>query len=297
MFSALVLSQDTSENFSPYFGEDPPGIKPKIFAEGIISTEEGYEFGSVFSKDLKDFYFGVRLNDNWDAEIRYTNYADGKWTGIKKLIPDNYSCNDPTLSPDENRLYFISDRPIEGKGQPKDIDIWYLDKTEDGWSSPVNAGDNINSVKNEFYISFTKKGRIYFASNIHTPEDDEWNYDFYFSDLKDNIYGKPVRMSDSINSKYFECDAFVSPDEEYIIFCSSRPGGFGQGDLYISFKTGDNRWSKSLNMGRDINTTGHEFCPTVTGDGKYFFYTSDGDIYWVSTQIISDIKNNWKNNK
>jgi len=39
-----------------------------------------------------------------------------------------------------------------------------------------------------------------------------------------------------------------------------------------------------------INTKNHELCPYVTSDGKYLFYTSNEDIYWVSTKIISQIK-------
>lgn len=81
-------------------------------------------------------------------------------------------------------------------------------------------------------------------------------------------------------------------DESYVIFCSIRKEGFGQGDLYISFKDDAGNWSKAKNMGSVINTTGHELCPFVTKDGKYFFYTSNQDIYWVDARIINSLKSN-----
>ena len=64
----------------------------------------------------------------------------------------------------------------------------------------------------------------------------------------------------------------------------------GRGDLYISFKNTDGTWTESVNMGEKVNTKKHELCPFVSHDGKYLFYTSNQDIYWVSTEIIAKIK-------
>ena len=75
-----------------------------------------------------------------------------------------------------------------------------------------------------------------------------------------------------------------------MIFCADRPEGLGRGDLYISFKDGNGNWTKSKNMGEKINTIGHELCPFVSKDEKYFFYTSNKDIYWVSAKVIDDFR-------
>ena len=83
-----------------------------------------------------------------------------------------------------------------------------------------------------------------------------------------------------------EADVFIAPNESYMIFCSIREDGFGQGDLYISFKKDDNNWTTAKNMGATINTKYHELCPVVTRDGKYFFFTSNQDIYWVDAKVI-----------
>jgi len=99
-----------------------------------------------------------------------------------------------------------------------------------------------------------------------------------------------IPMDESINTKDYEADVFVAPDEPYIIFCSIRKEGYGQGDLYISFKDDDGKWTKAKNMGEIINTEGHELCPFVTKDGKYFFYTSNQKIYWVDASIIDSLK-------
>ncbi len=215
---------------------------------------------------------------------------DNKWTESNKInFNNNYSYNDPFLSPDENKLYFISNMPLDGKSKEKDYDIWYSERNGKSWSEPINAGNNINSEKNEYYISFSQNGTMYFASNKESEKGKGSNYEIYYSELIDSEYQKPIKMCDSINSLRYEADVFIAPDESYIIFCSARKDGYGQGDLYISFKEKD-KWTKAKNLGDKINTSGHELCPFVSKDGKYFFFTSNKDICWVDAKIIENFR-------
>ncbi|WP_425234360.1 ankyrin repeat domain-containing protein [Ulvibacterium sp.] len=289
----LSLGADESQvrNFimkGEYMGQQPPGHIPKIFAPNFISTEES-EFGSVFNTEGTEFYFGVDVNGK--SEIRYSKMTKDQWSKPETIFShERYGYNDPFLSNDENRLYFISKRALDGVGEPKDVDIWYAEKEKKGWSQPINAGTNINTKGNEYYISFTKDGTLYFSSNGQDPN--KTDYDIYFSRNVNGTYQKPVVLNDKINTESYEADVFVSPDESYIIFCSTRDNGFGRGDLYISFKDEDGTWIKAINMGEAINTRNYEYCPFVTKDGKYLFYTSNQDIYWVSTEVIQEIKEN-----
>ena len=271
-----------------YMGMKDPGKTPKEFAPNFISTEE-FEFGSVFNKDATEFYYAV--NKRGKSEIRFSRLQDGDWTKPVVILPHSkYGYNDPFLSPDENRLYYISKRAFDESGELKDFDIWYSEKVDGGWSQPINAGPNINTEVNEYYISFTKGGTMYFASNKNAAEDNEEDYDIYYSAFVNGEFQEAVNAGDSINTTAYEADVFIDPDEKYIIFCGTREEGYGRGDLYISFKNDDGSWTKSINMGEPINTPGHELCPFVTMDGKYLLYTSGGDIYWVSTEIFADLR-------
>ena len=141
-------------------------------------------------------------------------------------------------------------------------------------------------------MSFTNEGTMYFSSNVHAPEKRKgYDFDIYYSKNIAGEFQKAVALSDSINTPRYEADVFVDPDESYIIFSANRLDGFGQGDLYISFKNSDGTWSKSKNMGRPINTEKHELCPFVSNDGKYLFYISNQDIYWVDAEIIERYRN------
>jgi len=269
-----------------YIDQNKPSTTAKIFAPNFISKEHAAEFGSVFSKDGTEFYYADDTHGK--AEIRYTKLQNKKWTTPTKVIShEKYSYNDPFLSPDETELFYISDMPRNKLDTIKDYDIWYSKKINNKWSTPINAGELINSDKNEYYISFTSNGKMYFASNKNAAEHRSHDFDIYAAKKIEGIFGKPKKLSDSINTKRFEGDVFVSPDESYLIVSSARREGFGNGDLYISFKNKDETWSKAKNMGKAVNTKGHEICPFVTSDGKFLFYTSNQDIYWISTKILN----------
>ena len=294
--SAWLISAGADQNLvrtfrlkGEYLGQKEPGLIPKVFAPNFISTEES-EFGSVFNADKTAFYYGVDVNGK--AEIRYSELNRDLWSDPKTILShERYGYNDPFLSPDESRLYFISKMALDGSGDLKDYDIWYVESVKDGWSSPINAGPNINSDGNEYYISFTKDGTMYFSSNVNAPEERKGSdYDVYYSKFIDGEFQKAVSLGDSINTQAYEADVFVDPEETYIIFCAIRSDGFGSGDLYISFKNDDGTWTKSVNMGEPVNTKNHELCPFVTLDGKYLFYTSNQDIYWVDAKIIEDFR-------
>lgn len=285
----MISCVNKVDNSLKYYKQEPPSLTPEIFAPGIISIDGRFEFGSVFSKDGTEFFFGVDTLGK--AETRFSKLVGDQWTTPKTIIShDSFSRNDPFLSPNEQELYFISNQLENEEDTLNDINIWYVKKEQTGWSAPVNVGPNINSDKNEYYISFTDEGTMYFASNTAAKDIWDTNFDIYRSERINGVYQTPTKVSEAINTKSYEADVFIAPDESYIIFCSFRKEGLGQGDLYISFKNEDGTWTRAKNMGEPINTVFHEFCPFVTRDGKYLLYTSNKDIYWVDASIIEQYR-------
>ncbi len=280
-----------TDNSMNYFGQKPPLNKPEIFAPSIISKPNRYEFGCTFSKNGEEFYFGV--DNNGIMEIHFSNLIDGVWSPQRKLFDsDSISYNDPMFSPNQKRLYFISNQSLDGEKTKEDIDIWYIERKSisSKWSKPINLGLPINSLLNEYYASFTNNGTLYFASKDKTKDAPRYAFDIYRSEYKNGEFLKPEILPESINTNRYEADVFISPDESYMIFCSIRKNGNGRGDLYISFKDENGNWTEAINMGKSINTEKHELCPFVSADGKYLFYTSNQDIYWVSTNILESYR-------
>lgn len=276
----------------PYLGQKPPGMEPEIFAPGIISRDK-YEMCSVFSPQGDEFFYSISDRKAKRYKILFTRIENGVWTR-PKLAPFSlqYSNVDMAYSPDGRRLYFCSQRPAPWNTPeikaPVNMDIWYVERTQSGWSEPINPGLILNSIGGETYPTFTRDGTMYFASN---RKGSLGSKDIYYSKYVSGKFTRPVHLGKAINSKWGEGDTYVAPDESYLIVNSwERPTCLGSGDLFISFRKKDGSWTDLKNMGNVINTEVLEFCPMVSPDGKYLFFTRNGDIYWVDIKIIEQFR-------
>ena len=195
------------------------------------------------------------------------------------------------ITHDGKRMYFGSTRPVKGIKQD-DFKIWYVERVGSGWSEAKYLESPINEGKRALYPTVSKKGTMFFQA---IRKDVIGEREIYYSELVNGKYTEPVHLGTEINSKYGEGDVLIAPDESYMIVNSNgRPDVIGRGDLYISFKKRDGTWTKLENMGDKINTTETDYCPMLSPDGKYFFFTSgktgNGDIYWVDAKIIQELK-------
>ena len=253
-----------------------PDTTMQIFLPGIVS-KEGLDFNSAFSSNGKTFYFSRSKNRKY---IIFETTFDGKqWTEPtpSNLFDTVYSNADPFITKDGS-IYFISNRPKNNTDTTDDYDIYRLTRQGDTWLTPQNL-DQVNSDSTEYYVSVSDFGNIYFAS--YRGE----NLDLYMSMQSDTGYEAPVNLGPIINSPSDEHDPLIAPDESYIIFTSSRPGGFGEADLYMAYKK-DGKWQQPQNMGSKINTITYEYCPNFSPDGKYFFYSSESDVKWIGMEVI-----------
>lgn len=277
----------------PYMGQEAPRDVAAVFLDGVISTLGEPQMNAAVTEDGKEFYFCARHNGNW--AIFSTQEKAGRWTAPEPLpFTSEFTDRDFTMSPDGNRIYFGSDRPRR-KGGPKleRLDIFYTERTPDGtWSEPQNAGPVVNTDEGENYPSVALNGNLYFFS---CREEGIGGCDLYVAKSVDGHYQTPVILDEAINSEQNDWDAYVAPDESYIIFSSQeRADTLGGQDLYISYHEEDGSWTRAKNMGARVNSESGEICPIVTLDGKYLFFTSrrrgKADIYWMTTDIIEELR-------
>lgn len=300
-----------------YLGQDPPGMEGKLFAPGMMSTGLD-ELNSVFFPGGKEVIYSVHTGEmKW--ALLMIHEVEGKWTKPEVAsFSGEFGGVDPFVSFDGKRVFFCSNRPMEnGVGAKEDYDIWYVDRTESGWSDPICMDAPINTKDHEFYPSLTADGTMYFQSRRHGGIGAS---DIYKAELENGRYVKAELLPEPINSPGFEGDAFIAPDESYIILSTYREGkNFGRAaDLYISFRREDGSWSDLLNMGERVNSSGGENCQILSPCGKYLFYTSRrykndkdnlpmtyddildfwikpqngyGDVYWVDAKIVDELKN------
>ncbi len=289
----LVSQTDNAPKFKgKYLGQKPPRLKAVKFNEGVLFGDKN-SFNVSFSPDGKELFFshykGTPERPHPEYEVRYFRQVDGVWYGPEiAFFSGKYSDVDVTFSPDGKKLFFTSDRP-----HPKsaDMDIYYLEKKENEWSQPIYAGTEVNTVHNEVHAVLSAKGTLFFASNRPGGFGDK---DLYRAEWIEGKFTNVTNLGPEVNSEYLDSDCFVAQDESYIVFDTIRPEDGGQPQIYVSFQTGDNTWTKAVSLGETVNTKEGSSAPTLSPDGKYLFFKrrqgKDRGIHWISTEIIEDLK-------
>jgi len=121
-----------------------------------------------------------------------------------------------------------------------------VEKTQTGWSEPANLGLPVNTPSQEFYPSVSTNGTLYFSSN---RDGGKGSGDIYHTQFVNGKYSTPENLGDSINTKTFEGDPYIAPDENFLILTAyNRSDGLGDGDLYISLNR-DGHWTPGEKSG------------------------------------------------
>ena len=273
---------------------------PQVFAPGSISDARE-QWRITFTADGLTAYFAGSeqfFPISRKATIYTSAFRDGVWTApVVAPFSGTHSDIDPFITPDGQRLYFSSIRPINGKTRG-DIDIWMVERTAQGWSDPVPLGPEVNSPDDELYPSGSADGTIYFASGPPAPASGK-HYDIYRARRAGSGFSKREALGPAINTTptatdpgpqaAWEFNPDVSSDGTLLVFTSLRPGGHGLGDLYASRFVGG-EWTAAENLGPAVNTAADEYHPTLSRDRKQLYFVrrgpAPGDFYVVPTASI-----------
>ncbi|WP_336515108.1 hypothetical protein [Pollutibacter soli] len=298
LLSACARKENTKIN---YAGELPPGDTAIIFAPGLITTNQYEHSAPAFSPDGNRVLWTV-VDKTYRGSLYEMIFENGKWSAPHRPSFADSTSDDyyPGFSHDGKKLYFSSRRKMPaGYADTKDMRIWEVQRTRDGWSTPLPIDTTISSGK-EYAHSVSATGNIFFSVPITGGN----NMDIFTSSITTDQKLSPVQLPYNLNSIGYEDGPFIAPDERFIIFESNRPEGIdGSIDLYISFKNENDSWTLPVNMGPKINSPAAERFAKLSPDGKYLFGSnrnmSDSnwgfDIYWIDAKVIDEVKSGTKN--
>lgn len=271
----------------PYFGQKPPGEKPEIFAAELLSARYGFVARIAFSPDGTECFFTVTDATFSRPRIFGTQRHGDIWSEpiVAPFTLGHVSSNEPFFSPDGTKLYFSSDE--SGKSATNRRDIWVVERTPQGWGNLRRLPPPLNSEYTELFFSQAVDGTIYFISN---RPGGLGGFDLYRTRQEP---GQPMRIENlgaPLNSPDDEWDPCIAPDGSFLVFASTRPGGRGGSDLYVSFNDGHGGLTAPLNLGGDLNSPADEYAPSLSPDGRFLFFTRHdgkrGDIYWVAATVL-----------
>lgn len=319
MMIVMSCSRISGDRFTAlsgdYLGQPIPGDEPELFASGIVCTGMS-ERDVAMMPDRSEIYFGKVVGNNSVVTIMVSKSLNGRWSEPEVATfcsNPRFRSLEPAISANGKKFYFVSDRPngAAGESEPGNWDIWVMDRTGNEWGEPYNLGDPVNSDAGEFYPSVTRDGTMYFTRGN----------DIFRSRFVDGAYTDPEKLGPSVNCGRAQYNAFIDPDETYIIVPAfGREDSQGGTDYYIVYRDKSDKWSEPIHLGDKINSAaGQEWSPYVSPDGKIFFFMSNRmaenaldansplsyrlireryhqpqngnpDIYWVSASFIDTLR-------
>jgi len=213
LYHATVSKEGNLENIVP-------------FSEAI--NTKTHESSAVFNKEGSLMYF-CRTNDKRvligeemiaTVKMYQAEFKDSIWTNIQELpfSSDQFSTMHPSLSVDEKKLYFSSDRP----GSLGSFDIYFVTISEDGdYSEPVNLGPTINTAHREQFPFVDVENTLFFSSDGHQGIG---GLDLFMSKSYDDVFAKPINLGETINSGMDDFGYIVDVEKNTGYFASNRKG-------------------------------------------------------------------------
>lgn len=269
-----------SKPAGPYLGQKRPGATPEVFAPGIVSRE-GQQSKFFITADHSQVVFCERESVNNTSRLMSITNTGGVW-GKPAVIPfsQEYINNEPALTMDGKRLFFVSNRPIPPSKEAEKLpDIWVSEQVNGRWGEPHNVGAPVNSPDIEVQPFCGSDNKLYFCRQSSNARG------VYVSVIAEGKYSEPLPLELKTAGKRVSGPC-VSPDNSVLIVHAKDETGSTSWDLFASFRDAAGNWSDLVKLGASINTTLPESDATFSPDGKYLFFAREGDIYWVAASVL-----------
>lgn len=261
------------------------------YDKSISALKEYKKSPGDFEDQIESQIFSFELaKELYDSPLKVT--FENLGNKINSEYPDYF----PFVSKDEKILVFTSRRK-ESKGG-KEFDGYYpsdifMTKFNGFSFSPAKPVTSLNTSFDEQCVSLSDDGKhmfIYF-DNIENAGD-------IYETKKDGAkFARKKKIQEGVNTKAIETASSLSPDGNTLFFASTKSGGKGGLDLFMTRKLPDGSWAESQPI-NSLNTEGNEDFPFLSPDGKTLYFASNGypglggyDVYKSKWDAK---KNRWK---
>lgn len=249
----------------------------------LTADEEQMVFTVLVPRDTALFrtqknlpYTSAYFNEDFFISTR----QDGVWQPRQNMVAINTDTNEgaQSLSADGRWMFFTACGRSDSKGG---CDIYFSQKTANGWSQPVNLESPVNTPYWESQPCFSADGQtLYFVSGRPggIGKKDIWKATVV--DFKSDgtpIFGDVENLGNTINTEEDEASPFIHPDNSSLYFSSEGWPGMGRMDIFLSKRSNETgRWQEPVNIGYPINTPADEIGLVINTAGTRAYFSSDG---------------------
>jgi serine/threonine protein kinase len=164
-----------------------------------------------------------------------------------------------------------------------DDDLWVMKREtiDADWGPQVNLGPVVNSSADETCPAISSDGlELYFSGRrpvgAYVRSGGYGDADLWVTKraTRNDPWGEPVNLGPVVNSAHQDARPYLSADGLLLFFDSQRPGGYGQGDLYVTRRaTVSGPWGKPVNLGPVVNSSAFEHFACMSADGSTLYWT------------------------
>ena len=187
----------------------------------------------------------------------------------------------PYLSPDEQTLVITRKVPIYKNADPSSDntqeDFYISEWNGTSWSKAKELPGTVNTRNNEGAQTISGDGQ-YMVLTACNRGDGIGECDLYYSKKINGKWTSPTNMSYIVNSPNWDSQPSLSADGQSLFFASSRAGGFGQSDIWLSTRNEYGKWRKPVPLDTTINTSAAETSPFIHPDGRTLYFCSNGHM-------------------
>ncbi len=195
----------------------------------------------------------------------------------------------PSLTIDGKKMIFT--RRIED-----DEDFYESEWIDNKWTKAISAPGKINTNLNEGAQNISQDGNWLIFTGCNYPEG-FGSCDLYISyKTKNGGWSEAENLGSTINTSAWESAPSLSPDKKDLYFSSTRSGGYGARDIWVTHRLQNGKWSAPENLGPEVNTPGDESCPFIHSDNQTIYFNSNGHKGYGMTDLFlsrKDTSNHW----
>ncbi len=190
----------------------------------------------------------------------------------------------PSITVDGNKMIF--NRRVNS-----DEDFYESNKINAVWQKATPVKGRLNTNFNEGAQNISQDGQWLIFTGCNYPEG-EGSCDLYISyKNKNGEWNEAENLGRIVNTEAWESAPSLSPDKRDLYFSSTRPGGFGGSDIWVTHRNEKGQWSKPENLGATINTAGDDGCPYIHADNQTLYFNSNGRAGYGMSDLFVVRKN------